>query len=159
MLAAPYSDGSPLLVQDRMQLIARGLGLEAKNNLAFLSPASSPLLGATPNIAATTNLTLKNGTPLNATTTYIPAGTSVTTSAASLNAGLLANAGQLNLARPATIQHLGAREPIGLVPRVKSFQANADRQMTRVLDVFVEFNYGTNHGVTQDDRLPAFSVP
>jgi len=67
MLSGHYADGSPLHLQDRLNLVQRGVTTILRNSPSYLYNVYSIFPGATPNISSldpSTNLTLKDGTPL-----------------------------------------------------------------------------------------------
>jgi outer membrane receptor protein involved in Fe transport len=166
MFTSQYSDGKGLLTGDRPFGLERGRARVLQNNPSVIYSASStvPPLGTTPNIASATtgtNLTLKDGTPLGATFTSIPAGISPTTSAATLAAGLLANAGRYNLTSPLTSQYPnGQTQQMGAVAGVKSFGLTLRREMTPKLEAFAEFSYNSNFAFWQSNPFYlAITVP
>ncbi|MEJ1971975.1 MAG: TonB-dependent receptor [Lacunisphaera sp.] len=145
MLNAAWSDAHPLLLQDRVDIFRANLADILTRSPTFLYASVLPWLGVLPNISGSTNLVLRNGTPLNSTHTYVPAGTSPNTSAADLAAALLANAGQWNLGFPATSQPgTGLFRPFGVTPETKSFRASLRRQMLPKLELFADFSYDEN---------------
>lgn len=143
LFSAHYSDGKALLAQDRMNLVARGLNTILGNNPTFIySTSTNPFRGALPNIASTngSNLTLRDGTPLNSPITYIPAGISASTPAATLNSALLANAGHYNTTLPDNYgSTTGLRSSMGAVPRTKTIFVSFRREMTANLELFSDF--------------------
>ncbi len=141
MLTASWGDNSILSLQDRGDFLADYNTRVLKNSPSYSDYLT---LGATPNIVGSptpgTLLTLKNGGgSLNANGTFIPPGTSPTTSFATLAAGLRANAGQLNLNPADTTQIKGLRAPMGTPSTTKSFGANVRRQMHPKVEMFADF--------------------
>lgn len=164
LVTAHYSDQRAVILHDRT-FLTDYLHTIMQNNPTYLSSVSAPFNGATPNITtgnAATNLTLKNGTPLNSPITYVAPGTSPSTPASTLNAGLVANAGSYNLAFPQDAQTpTGLDQVLGAVPRVKSLLATLHRDMTSKIEVFGEFSYSSNlsHDSNEDPFASALSVP
>jgi outer membrane receptor protein involved in Fe transport len=160
MLNASWSDSQPLLLEDRRGIYERNLATILRNDpLNSIYVANfSPFQGSLPNIMNDSggfnsdftlyvpdNLVLKNGTVLNGGITHVSAGTSPTTSAATLTAGLVANAGSWNTDLPATTQSpTGLFQPFGATPKTKSFQTSVNRQMLPKLEVFADFSYNEN---------------
>jgi outer membrane receptor protein involved in Fe transport len=155
MITGHYADGKPLLNRDRVGLMQRGISTILKNDSANLYDPSFPFSGATPNIASTDytnggtdgpfgpgsygdNLVLKNGTPLNSTITFVPAGTAAGSGA--LGSALVANAGKYNLTLPSGIGLNGLDTQVGTVPRTKSLLVSIRRDMARNLEAFTEFS-------------------
>lgn len=149
MITASVSDAKPLLFGDRRQLIDAGMRRILATNPSFFNTSTSPFSGALVNIAASpasvTTLTLKTGQVLGSRNTFVPAGTSPSTSASVLYAGLIANAGQWNLDLPYTTQGpTGLLRPLGGTPKVRSIGANLRRKMWPSLEAFVDFSYNKN---------------
>jgi len=143
MLAGHYSDGKALLLQDRLNLTQRGISTILNNSPSYFYNSSLPFSGATPNIAAAdgSNLTLKDGTPLNAPITSVPAGTAP---GQNISAGLLGHAGNYNLNLAPGTGQFGLQSPIGTVPTVKSLMATVRQQVTSSLEGFVELSTLSN---------------
>lgn len=174
-LTATYRDVAPILFQDKPEIALRGIETILRNRPAtFYTNANPPSLGTTTNIALNpavvngfTNaqnatLTLDNGTPLNALITHIPQGVSATTPQATLYAGLLANAGQYNLAIDSGDGVFSKRNEIGLSPTVKAYSASITRQMTPWLQLLGEFRYGDNYGrqiYNRISRAVTYAIP
>ncbi len=160
MLSGHYSDAGQLLAQDRPELIQRSLTLRNTN-----TPYPSPYAlygffpfatGATANIGAFSNLTLKNGTPLNSPFTFVPSGFSATSDPAAL----VANAGRQNLKPPHTSQSNGDLQAIEVAPRIKSAILTLHREMSANLELFTEFSYSSNRSrANLDTSFPSFLVP
>ena len=160
MLNASWSDAQPFLLQDRREIFDQNQASILRNsgNSVFTS-TSVPFLGAVPNITndighrahgvfTPNKLVLKpefGGTVLAGGITHVSAGTSATDSAASVAAGLVANAGSWNEELPASTQSpTGLLRPFGSTPTSKSFQASVNRQMLPKLEVFADFSYNEN---------------
>src|SRR5262249_55216163 len=129
LIGASYTEGSLLFGSDRPEIYERGIRTILRNNPASLyNTTNNPFLGATPNIASAngTNLTLRNGTPLNSPITSVPAGFT----AGANPAPLVANAGKFNFDLPPTNQNGGGLIAFGSAPRVKSLSASVRREMT-----------------------------
>jgi iron complex outermembrane recepter protein len=139
MVAGRYSDGESLQEGDRLNLIQRGIENILTNSPTFLYSPFNPFPGATPNIASAdgSNLVLRNGTLLNSPITSIPKGAGPSTD---LTTGLLANAGTYNLALTPGTGAYGLQDSIGTVPTQKSVLATIRREMTSMLDLFVDLS-------------------
>jgi iron complex outermembrane recepter protein len=96
LVMASYSDANSLSQGDR-DFYSRGVARVLANNPTAFSAATTPILGATPNIRSTngSNLTLKTGAALNSPITFVPYG--YTGIASDEGAALVANAGRFNL--------------------------------------------------------------
>lgn len=167
MLMGYYSESDSMLISDRRGLANRGLNTIIANNPTLISSATLPFsFGTTPNIVASNGglLTLRDGTPLNAASTYIPTGFT----ASSDPALLLANAGLVNYERPDIVgkanNAASLRGQLGSEATVKSFGLTARRQMTEGLEVFAEYFYASNDTYTlsnpiADSYLVAATAP
>jgi outer membrane receptor protein involved in Fe transport len=116
---------------------------------AYYSP-TVPFEGAAANISSGTsaNLVLRNGTTLTSNYTTIPAGTTPTTAAATLYAGLAANAGTYNMALPdINGNSTGTRTNIGYAPLITALTASVSREMAKNVSAYVDFSYNSNKGV------------
>lgn len=164
-LSAMFRDNESLRIGDRQELLRRGFSRVLARAPETLGSSSYPYYGggATPNIASASGdpLTFDNGTPLGSTLTYIPAGTSASTSAATLQAGLLANAGLQNTDFPDNQNIVsGLQARIAPVGEQKSVTATFQRQMTERLQLFAEFFHNENEsGHSQAQPFRAFFVP
>lgn len=147
MLNGSWADQKPLLFQDRLQIFEANLATIQQHAPTFIYSDTTPWLGKLPNIAGFEPLVLKSGnTPLNSTISFIPAGTSSSTSSSELAAGLLANAGRWNLEFPSsTLSPTGLLQPIGSTPKNRSFQASLRRQMTSRLELMADFAWNENN--------------
>jgi iron complex outermembrane receptor protein len=158
MLSGNYSDGDPLLLQDRLDLVERGISTIAANSPAYFYNPANPFPGATPNIASANggNLVLKNGMPLNSPITYISPGAAP---GSDLSAGLLAHAGTYNLSLGPGTGEYGLENEFGTVPLVKSLMATVRREMTDNLEAFTEFSTMSNAGRQQYNPFGSYTVP
>ncbi|MSU25173.1 MAG: TonB-dependent receptor [Opitutus sp.] len=164
MISASWADRELLTFGDRLDPLERYETGVYYNDLANPSPGT--FLGTTPNIRSSTNvpLTLKpafGGAALASSTTYIPFGTTASTPAATLAAGLLANAGKFNAERPDTAQtHGGLRGTLGTAPRVQSVIAKLRREFTPNLEIFGEFSHsGTANWRNLNSNLGIGTIP
>ena len=158
-LMAGYDVAKSPVLQNESYLIDRIRRVEAQNP-AVLEGSGVFTAGATPSIVLDTavvngftdtntkTLTLKNGTALNSTTTYIPAGTSPSTSAATLDAGLIANAGTQNFANLSPSVYNGLNQPILPFPRNMSFAASIDHEFTDQIEAYVDLGINQMRLVT-----------
>jgi len=158
MIAAHYSDSDPLLTGDRADLIERGLNTLLKNDpniFATVPPLNNAFLGGTtPNIVSDSRdsngnlipLTLINGTPLNAYGTYLCPGSSPSTSRATLNTCLLANAGKQNLVLAPGVGEFGLGQPLGFSAQVESALVTVRQSLTSWLEAFGEVSIERNNG-------------
>jgi hypothetical protein len=149
-LLASYTSGQPLLLQDRPFLLEYNRRVLQRAPNLFYSNTSPYAAGRTTNIVLNpavvngyTNpqsrtLTLKDGTPLNALTTYIPPGTSLSTPAATLAAGLLAAAGRQNLDwAPSVFQ--GLNTPVGQLSRNEMMMASVRYDLAPRVELTADF--------------------
>lgn len=147
MLSGHYADGTPLILNDRINLFERGIATILQNAPSNFYNLSFPFPGATTNIAGIDanfnpiNLLLKNGTPLNSSITYIPAGTAPGSNVA---AGVLQNAGKYNLALASGSGPYGLQNPIGTVPTDKSLMMTVRQEISSALEGFTEFSTSSN---------------
>jgi len=171
-----YDEAKTPELQDRTFLTDR-IARVLHNNPALVEDAGLFTLGATPNITldtgaavngytnpTSTSLTLKNGTSLNSLYTYIPPGTSPATPAATLAAGLLANAGHQNF-NLAPGDYNGGQQQIEPFPRNESFMVQLDHEFTDRFEVYADFgltemklisfwNGGNNNTAGLDEEVP-----
>ena len=150
LLSANYSSAHDLMLGDRLNLFIPHLySIIARAPANFYTPLS-PFQGATTNISSGTaaNLVLKSGAALPSNFTHIPVGTTASTSATTLAAGLLQNAGSYDLTL-AAINGVSTdtQSPVGFTPEVKGFNIAVTRQMTSHLEASVYFTYASNKGV------------
>lgn len=169
MVGGHYVSSGTLLSGDRPEFMRRGFDRVLRNNPGVLSSPTSPFAtGATTNIASAngTNLTLRpeyGGMALNSPSTYVPAGTSSTTSPATLGSGLLANAGGYNFALPETSDTTGLRVTVLPAIEQSSVFASVRRSMTDNIEAFA--NFSSNRDTAEsafnpfgfDARVPASS--
>jgi iron complex outermembrane receptor protein len=145
-----WSDQKSLLLEDRVQIYEQALATLERNSPGFVYSSSNPWRGSLPNIipasSSVATLTLDAGNvPLNSRNTHIPAGTSNSTPAATLAAGLLANAGQWSRDFPRTTQGVtGLLRPFGASPENRSLQASVRRQMLPWLEVVADLAWNEN---------------
>ena len=163
-ITATYRDVAPLLVQDQPEIALRGIAKVLANRPeTYYSNTTPPSLGTTTNIATTSpSLTLDNGTSLNARFTHVPAGTSPNTPAATLYAGLLANAGKYNLEIDSGDGIYSLRNQIGTAPTAKAFSVSIVREMTSWFQLTGDFRYGDNKGeqiYNRISRAVVYTVP
>ncbi|WP_438480483.1 TonB-dependent receptor domain-containing protein [Oleiharenicola lentus] len=163
MLNASYSDTAALLKGDRRELYARGLARIMKNDPTAIYSATSPFMGAVPNIAAVsstrvTNLQFKDGSYLGAAITYVPAGTRPDLTAAELKAALLKNAGTYNLEPADTTQSYGLRTIYGSVPTTRAFSASIRREMTKTLELTLGLGRNENESTRIYNPISGFTV-
>lgn len=144
LIAGHLSEGDALVNADRPELMRRGVDRLLRSSPALLYSSTNPFhVGTTTNISSVSggNLTLRDGTPLNAAFTHIPAGYNV----GSNPAALVANAGTYNLTLNNTANYQkGLQRPLGVAPELQSLMAVARREMTDKLEVFSEFFRGVN---------------
>jgi iron complex outermembrane receptor protein len=153
MVSANYSDQLPLTVGDRLDLYDRGISTGLSNCASCLyAILFAPIGTAATNIEGIdpyynpTNLTLKNGTPLNSSLTFVPVGSAP---GSNLSAGLLANAGRWNLNPGAgATDNPGQSAPLITSPSVKSLMATVNRDLTSAINVFVDFSTMSNYSST-----------
>lgn len=130
-----------LMLDDRLEFIDRSRNLTLANNPAAILAATVPLAGATSNICASIAtgtgrcngalLVLDNGTPLNASTTFVPVGYLGPIAAGDGGAAFVANAGRYNLAPPEGIS-------LSRGSRRDSFNVNVRQPVTNTLELFAD---------------------
>lgn len=162
MLTSSYADTAILELQDRADFLVPYNLQVLRNSPSYVGYL---ILGSTPNIVGSpapgTILTLKNGGgSLNANSTYIPAGTSPSTSTATLAAGLLANAGKLNLEPAQTTAIKGARAPMGTPSATKNYRVSVRHELSPKIELFTDFSYNAvstdkNFGIAYSLSVPA----
>lgn len=145
LISASWSDQNLLLAGDRDFLQRGRANLLANNPSSFLT-ATTPPLGATPNITARPvggikpNLTLRadlGGTPLGSPITFVPQGYSGFSSDS--GAALVANAGNFNLDLAATSQFSGgSAEQLVASPATMSGSVTIRRQFSPGVHAFLE---------------------
>lgn len=150
-LTLSHSDSNELLAQDRDFLADYRMRILANNggNYDALLSGTTPPLGATANIRSSngTNLTLKNGTPLNSSRTFVPAGYAGVLGDA--GAGLVANAGKFNLAWGPSNQATTAGAGGALLfkrPETLSASLTARRILVPWLEAYVSGGYNMTTG-------------
>ena len=152
-LSGSYSDGKPLRMKDRPFLLDYFKRAVANAPASFYTTSATFTSGATPNIvlnnaavngfanAQTATLTLKStGQTLGSRITSIPYGTSAATPAATLAAGLLANAGRYNLDFAPSVWR-GYESTLTQVPRKESVMARIDHKLTAKISLFADFAF------------------
>lgn len=146
-LNASWGDSEPMLLRDRRELIERGFANAFANSpISIYALWPSTLTNIRANSTTATTLTLKNGTVLTAPRTYVPAGTTSSTSTATLYAGLAANGGRWSLDLPDTTQApSGLRRAFGAAPENRSLSAAVEQQLTRTLDLTVDYAHRENN--------------
>lgn len=149
-MSALYSETETLTNADRPQLLQRGVDTILRNNPELLYSRTNPFFGATTNIgavAANTNLTLRNGTPLGSAITHLPVGFT----AASDPTLLLANAGRYNTDLPnSSHPTTGRRRAVGSAPELGTVMGSLQREMSDSLNVFADFFWSSNTAKTRD---------
>lgn len=146
LLSASYSDSNLLATADR-DFIQRGRARILANNPGILLNATTPVLGATPNVRSATgaNLVLKSGAALNSPITFVPAG--YLGASTDGGAALVPNAGRHNLDLADTGQQPGGgRQGLLNAPTLASVSATVRRQFTPRLQAFVELAAANNRG-------------
>lgn len=146
-----FSDSKGLLLNDRRQLLEESMARIQVNSPTFFFTPTNPWLGSLPNIVSSSlaPLVLRDGRALGSAITYVPAGTSGTTSAAALADGLLANAGKANLDNPLTTQSPnGLLLPFGSTPETRALQLTASREMSSRLTLSADYSYTENRSET-----------
>jgi outer membrane receptor protein involved in Fe transport len=153
---AQYSDAIPLVVGDRANFLNGSLSRILKNEPNFLiGSGGSPYLGSEPNIGSVDfvsfdpntgevtfqGLTLKaNGSSLGSSIATLPPGYSANTSPSSIIGGTW------NFIAPPTNQGPNGTEyPFTATPRNKSVMLDASREMTKWLELFVDYSYASNY--------------
>lgn len=145
LLAASWSTANTLLMGDRAELYARGIGRVLAADPNYFINRSSPPLGGTTNIRSSngSNLVLKAGNvPLNSKVTFVPYG--YTGVASDGGAALVANAGKYNLDQPNSAQPGGKQYALLGAPERRSVILTARRQFTPWLQLFAEYYYEKN---------------
>lgn len=157
-----HQDGKPLYLRDRQDLYLERVNQIRANNPTYFNSATTAILGALPNIVATSGstLTLDNGTVINSPITFVPAGTGPDTPLATLYAGLAANGGQISMELPETNQRVGGlKRPLTSVSGLKTVSFSAEREMTKWLRLRAEFSYQPLNYETQTaNALIAFPI-
>ncbi len=163
-LQASYNDGKPLQLRDREELYLKRLAQIRGNNPTYFNTPTTAILGVLPNIVASTatatTLTLDDGVVIPAVTTFVPAGTSASTSLTTLYSGLATNGGKISTELPDTNQRVGGlRRPLTSVSGLKTVSLSAEREMNKWLRLRAEFSYQPLSYVTQTaNSLIAFPL-
>ncbi|MBL9207880.1 MAG: TonB-dependent receptor [Opitutaceae bacterium] len=151
MLAASYSDGNAMRLQDRGDLVKANYRRAYANNPDHVSTAANPFAGATTNItnSVAANLVLKNGTALSSRLTYVPPGLSPSATDAEVAAALQRNAGSINLEHSSFYWlQSGLGSFFGFTPTARSINAAVSRKMLPNLELFVDYAFSRNRGVS-----------
>ncbi|MBL8269205.1 TonB-dependent receptor [Steroidobacter sp.] len=165
-LSASFRDSEAVTFGDRSELYERGLSRIRARAPGLLYSANFPAqFGSTPNIASANGsaLVFDDGTPLGSSLTYIPTGTSPSTSLAALQAGLLANAGGQNTTPGrggalATIS--GLRAPLGAeAAESRSVTGAIRRKMTDRFELIGELMYNSNEGSGHPSNRLSVIIP
>ncbi len=149
-LTAQFSDAHALRLGDRKSIVVPRILTILERAPDYYWTPTSPFLGAGVNISSgnANRLVLKpayGGQTLPSNYTNLPAGTTSSTSAASVGTGLLTNAGKYNLNLADVNSYPPATNNItGFTPVAKGFSATFDRKMLTNLDAFVQYNYSSN---------------
>jgi outer membrane receptor protein involved in Fe transport len=172
MISAQYSDGKPMLANDRTDLVERGIdGILKRDPNFFIGqsatatgnpyPGYPPFQGGTTNIVflGLSSLTLKNGTSLGSNMTYIPSGTPPATSAGTLDAGLVANAGAFNFNLSNGNGQYGLQNEMGSVPREKALAITVHQAITPSLEIFAEGSVDSSVSISIYNPLPSNVYP
>ncbi len=162
-LSASWSDSKPYLLRDGADIFQANIKSITSRSPNYIYAAGSPWLGSVPNItpnsSADTQLIFKDGTPLGSINTFIPAGTSNSTSAATLKAGLLANAGRWNLDLPMSTQaQTGLLRPISQPVETRAFRAGVRRRMVDWLELSADFLRTENRTDSIRNAIVNFTV-
>jgi outer membrane receptor protein involved in Fe transport len=162
-LSAAWADSKDLRLQDRRELLDRGVAAIFRNLPSYLYSNTNPFLGALPNITANTSaattLTLKSGAVIPSRRTFIPAGTSPSTARATLDASLIANAGLWNFDLPVSTQaNTGLLRPLGVSPETRSFAAGLRREFGPKVEIFADFSRNENRSATVYNPNSGFFV-
>jgi outer membrane receptor protein involved in Fe transport len=163
-LAASWSDSKPFLLQDAADIFRAYVATINGRDPNFIGSTTLPWLGSLPNIApsssSATTLVFRNGVSLGSRNTYVPAGTSGSTSAANLQAGLLANAGRWIMDLPLSTQpSTGLLRPIVAPVERRSFQAGIRRQMLSWLELTADYFSAENRTDHIINATTTFTVP
>jgi outer membrane receptor protein involved in Fe transport len=158
-----YSDGKVPLRQDR-PFLKDYFNRRVANAPEQFYTANAPFAsGALPNIAlnpavvngyrnpSSAALTFKNGVSLGSTLTYVPAGTTLRTDSATLNAGLAANAGKQNFDEAPSI-YRGSQMPLLKAPQNQAIQTTISHKFNDMVDVYADI--GINQQKTHNTSLP-----
>ena len=170
LLTGSYTDGDDLLVGDR-DLFRRAQARILANSPDSIIPGFSPPIGATTNICSGIELfpgfafcdgsplTLDDGTPLGAATTFVPAG--YAGRSADDGAALVRNAGAYNFALANSVQaNGGARQTLVDIPTVKSLTTTVRREFTPGIQAFLDLSAAKNSGSVANEFLSgSFAIP
>ena len=166
LVAGTYSDASALLTSERDFTQRARERVLANNSAAILNAA--PPLGATTNISSAPvagvrpALTLRNGTPLNASRTFVPDG--YTGIASDNGAALVANAGQYNLELANTAQVDSGRRSLLNNPTIESLSMTLRHEFSESFSAYLDaaatnnFGHHTVSAATSTFNIPASSA-
>lgn len=163
MLRASWRDVNPMILADRSDVFGRNYdrffqNVAAAGQLPTATNAAS-IPGPYLNISGTANLVLKNGGPIGSRTTFIPAGTSPTTPAATLAAGLRANAGQWSYGLIEGVQSGSGRDQtMDYDLTSRNFGVSVRREMRSWLEAYVDFSYESRRAYREFGILPTAIV-
>ena len=162
LLAGSITDNDALHSRDRISAWDQAIATMRQTSPVLIYSPTRPFLGGTTNIVSAdgSNLTLRNGTPLGSSQTFIPYGFGPNSDPAAL----VANAGQWNFNPAATNQPAtfgGLNSSLGQDVQQKSFLATLSRDMTDTLNVFVQFSINQNDSSYDLGAIPvsAYLVP
>jgi outer membrane receptor protein involved in Fe transport len=160
LLAASYSDGHSLLAQDRQFDERNWNTIWSRNPLFFLT---RPMPDATTtNVRSSNgaNLVLKpvyGGVSLNSPFTFVPTG--YAGPASDNAAGLISNAGKLNLESSTAYTGRGSRyRALNSTPTVKSLSATIRRQFNANFQAFIDVGASENNAYAQYTGGGALSI-
>jgi iron complex outermembrane recepter protein len=175
LVGGQYSDETPLLLGDRLNLEERGVATVLRNSPSSIYNPSNPFQGAAPNIASAdgnylfgpqypqgflfvpTPLTLKNGTALNSPITSIAAGTAP---GSDPSAGLLANAGKFNVGLPPGVALNGLQSFFGSAALTKSLFTTIRQTIFDDVHLFTELSTSSNASRSVNNPFAVnFQVP
>lgn len=140
MISGSYSDGNDLLVRDRPYAL-RGRELMMANDPARL--AAFLVLGQQTNIFGTTDLVLRDGTPLGSPLATVPGGYA----GGDAGHGLLAGAGQTDINIPDTIA--GGRQSLSAVPTTKNLGITLRHDFSDSIAGYLDYGIYSNTGTTK----------
>lgn len=139
MISGSYSDGNDLLVRDRSYAL-RGRELMMANDPARF--AASLVLGQQTNIFGTTDLVLRDGTPLGSKLATVPRGYA----GGDAGHGLLAGAGQTDISIPDTIA--AGRQSLSAVPTTKNLGLTIRQDFNDSIAGYLDYGIYSNTGTT-----------
>lgn len=168
MLTGSWSEANALLNRDR-DFTARGLAHIQRHSPQYLG-LITPRPSTTPNLRSVTgvNLTLDDGTPLNAPVTHLPKGYLGPDSDG--GAALIVNAGRVNTEPSAMASLFSGGGAFGATPRTRSASASIRHRFNDRLDGFLDLSHnqtesrepagtGASLTVAADDPRNPFQQP